>query len=300
MKLNAETATVAAGCAIVCAFVNDRLDARTLQELSLIGVKLIALQSAGFNHVDLKVAGKLGIRVVRVPAYSPHAVAEHALLLILALNRKILRAHARVREHNFSLEGLVGFDLYGKTVGVVGTGKIGTEMAKILTGFGCRVLAYDLQESEELKKIGVVYRPLISIYSEADILSLHIPLNDHTRHILDEAAFSQMKYGAMIINTSRGRLIDTKALVRALKSGRVGSAGLDVYEEEENLFFEDHSDQVLQDDLLARLLTFPNVLITAHQAFLTHEALQNIAETTLKSVVDFCEGRPLEFEVHAP
>lgn len=298
-RLGPDTAQVAAGYPAVCAFVNDKLNDLTLSQLRGRGLQLIALRSAGFNHVDLEAAAQYGIRVVRVPAYSPHAVAEHAMLLILALNRKICRANARVREHNFSLEGLVGFDLYKKVVGVVGTGKIGLVMARILLGFGCDVLAYDQAPSSELQRQGVQYVSLNELYRRSDIISLHVPLTDSTRHLIDEAAFRAMKKGVMIINTGRGGLIDTKALLGALKSGHLGSAGLDVYEEEESVFFQDLSEQVLQDDLLARLLTFPNVLITSHQAFLTHEALTNIATTTLENVQAFEQGQPLVNEVKA-
>lgn len=298
-RLTAATARAAAGCEAICAFVNDRLDASALDVLADEGVQLVALRSAGFNHVDLAAAAKLGIKVVRVPAYSPHAVAEHAALLVLALNRKICRANARVREHNFSLEGLVGFDLHGKTVGIVGVGRIGAVMAKIMAGFGCNVLAYDLAPSDEAAKLGVEYVSLDELYRRSDVVSLHVPLTDGTRHLVDRAAIAKMKRGVTLINTGRGALIDAKALIDGLKSGQIGAAGLDVYEEEESLFFQDLSEQVLQDDVLARLLTFPNALVTAHQAFLTEEALGNIATTTLQNVADFESGRPLAGEVAA-
>ncbi|MFZ5469102.1 MAG: 2-hydroxyacid dehydrogenase, partial [Myxococcota bacterium] len=275
-RLDARTAPLAAGFPAVCAFVNDRCDQPTLEALSRGGTKLLALRSAGFNHVDLHVAERLGMQVARVPEYSPHAVAEHAVALVLALNRKIHRAYARVREGNFSLDGLVGFDLHGKTVGVVGTGKIGSVAARIFRGFGCRVLAFDIAPRRELD---VSYVPLSELYAQSDIISLHVPLTPKTRHLVDASALAQMKAGVMLINTGRGALIDSRALIQALKAGHVGSAGLDVYEEEEGIFFRDLSGEVLQDDVLARLLTFPNVLITSHQAFLTREALQNIAAT---------------------
>lgn len=297
-RLNEETTPLAAEFSAICAFVNDRLNANVLIQLRSLSVELIALRSAGFNHVDLAAADRLGLKVVRVPAYSPHAVAEHAVALILALNRKIHRAYSRVRELNFSLDGLVGFDLYQKTVGIIGTGKIGTVMAQILSGFGCHVLAYDKVHNSELSENNRVrYTSLGELYHLSDIVSLHVPLTRETRHIIDSNALSQMKPGVMLINTGRGALIETRALIESLKSGHIGYAGLDVYEEEENIFFQDLSDQVLQDDLLARLLTFPNVLITSHQAFLTREALAHIAETTLQNISDYESGRQLTNEV---
>jgi len=297
-RLTEETAALAKGFNAVCSFANDRVNAQVIRQLKEAGIKLIALRSAGFNHVDLPAAKELGIKVVRVPAYSPYAVAEHAVALILALNRKICRASSRVHELNFSLDGLVGFDLHGKTVGVVGTGRIGSVMVKILTGFGCQVLAFDQTKNPDVEeRMGVTYTDLDEIYRRSDIISLHVPLTKSTRHLVDEKAFSKMKKGAMLINTGRGALIDTKALIGALKTGQVGAAGLDVYEEEENIFFQDLSEKVLQDDVLARLMTFPNVLITAHQAFLTREALHNIVETTLQNIQDFEKGLPLKNEV---
>jgi D-lactate dehydrogenase len=257
-------------------------------------VRLIALRSAGFNHVDLDAATRLGFAVVRVPEYSPYAVAEHAVALILTLNRKTHRAYNRVREANFSLDGLVGFDLHGKTVGVIGTGRIGAVMLRIMHGFGCRLVAHDVREDAAIaKEMPVRYVALQELLGESDIISLHVPLTPDTRHLIDAAALSRMKPGVILINTGRGALIDSQALVAALKRGHVGGAGLDVYEEEERIFFNDLSDQVLQDDVLARLLTFPNTLITSHQGFLTHEALANIAETTLASVRAFERGEPL-------
>jgi D-lactate dehydrogenase len=264
---------------VICAFANDVLNKETLHILKNEGVQLIALRSAGFNHVDLAVAGQLGLPVVRVPAYSPHAVAEHAVTLLLALNRKLCKAVSRVRELNFSLEGLVGFDLYQKNVGIIGTGRIGAATATIMKGFGSHVLAYDLTPNAQLVSSGVQYVTLDELYSKSDVISLHVPLNAQTRYMIDGPALKAMKSGVYLINTGRGALIDTKALIASLKSGHIGAAGLDVYEEEENIFFQDLSEQVLQDDVLARLLTFPNVLITSHQAFLTREALSGIAET---------------------
>ncbi len=296
-KLTQQTVQLASGFRGICAFVNDKLDEKVLTSLWSEGIRLIALRSAGFNHVDLNTAAKLGMKVVRVPAYSPHAVAEHAVLLILALNRKICRSNSRVRELNFSLEGLVGFDLFGKVVGVIGTGRIGSVFATIMRGFGCEVLAYDPYEKSELIANGVKYVSLEDLFRQSDIISLHVPLTVDTKHLINETTLAKMKPGVMLINTGRGALIDTKALIASLKTCHIGSAGLDVYEEEENIFFQDLSEQVLQDDTLARLLTFPNVLITSHQAFLTHEALNNIATTTLQNITDFETNKDLRNEV---
>lgn len=299
-RLTHATATLAAGHEVVCSFVNDRLDQPALTILRDIGVRLIALRSAGHNHVDLMTAARLGIPVVRVPEYSPYAVAEHAVALALALNRRIHRAYARVRELNFSLEGLVGFDLHGKTVGIIGTGRIGRVAAHIFHGFGCRILAHDVEPDAGLvSELGVAYVDLGTLYRESDILSLHIPLTPATHHLIGSEAIAAMKPGAMLVNTGRGALIDTRALIDALKSGHLGSAGLDVYEEEEGVFFRDLSNQVLQDDVLARLLTFPNVLVTSHQAFLTREALSNIARVTLENVRAFERGLPLVNQIRA-
>jgi D-lactate dehydrogenase len=297
-RLNEQSAHLAAGYPCLCAFVNDRLNEKTLQTIAKGGTQLIALRSAGFNHVDLASAKKLGLRIVRVPEYSPFAIAEHALALILSLNRKIHRAYNRVRENNFSLEGLVGFDLNQKTVGLVGTGKIGSVMAKILNGFGCNVIAYDIVQNQKLVEMGIKYVSLEEILKKSDIITLHIPLTPETRYLIDEKALELTKPGFMLINTGRGALIDTRALIKSLKSGHIGYAGLDVYEEEEGLFFEDLSEQILQDDKLARLLTFPNVLLTSHQAFLTKEALENIAEATLQNISEYQNGETLKNEVH--
>jgi D-lactate dehydrogenase len=296
-RLSAETSLLAAGFPTVCAFVNDRLDADVLRRLAVGGTRHVALRSAGFNHVDLEAARAAGIRITRVPAYSPHAVAEHTVGLILALNRKVHRAYARVREGNFALEGLLGFDLCGKTAGIVGTGKIGAVVARILAGFGCRLLAYDTRPDPECKALGVAYRPLDDVFAQSDIVTLHCPLNDATHHLIDAAALARMKPGAMLINSGRGALIDTRAVIEALKSGHLGHLGLDVYEEEGPLFFEDRSSRVIQDDVFARLLTFPNVLVTGHQAFFTEEALTAIAETTLANVTAFEGGLALANEV---
>lgn len=288
-RLTPSTAALAAGFSAICAFVNDQLNAEVLQTLRRGGTELIALRSAGFNHVDLRAADELGQTVVRVPAYSPHAVAEHALALILALNRKIYRAYNRVREGNFSLEGLLGFDLCGKTVGVIGTGKIGIIFSRIINSLGCRVLAFDPFPNEEAERFAE-YAPLSRLYRESDVISLHCPLTPETHQLINESALEQMKDGVMLINTSRGRIIDTRAVIDGLKSGKVGYLGLDVYEEEEDLFFVDLSNRVIQDDLFTRLLTFPNVLITGHQGFFTSEALTNITETTLANITAYEAG----------
>jgi D-lactate dehydrogenase len=270
--------------------VNDRLDSEILKVIAGHGIKLIALRCAGFNNVDVPGAKELGITVVRVPAYSPYAVAEYAVGLILTLNRKLHKAYARVRDGNFSLEGLLGFDLHDRTVGIVGTGKIGIITAKILGGFGCQVLAYDkFPNAEAIASNLVTYVSLSELFSRSDIISLHCPLTPETHHLINGGAIEQMKTGVMVINTSRGALVDTEAIVQGLKSGKVGYLGLDVYEQEENLFFEDLSNQVIQDDIFERLLTFPNVVITGHQAFFTEDALKNIAETTLNNITDFQE-----------
>jgi D-lactate dehydrogenase len=298
-RLTRDTAPLAATHAAVCAFVNDRLDEPALRILKEIGIRLIALRSAGFNHVDLVTAAALGLPVVRVPEYSPYAVAEHAVGLVLALNRKIHRAFARVREWNFALDGLVGFDLHGKTVGLVGTGRIGRAAAHIFNGFGCRILAHDLRPDAALADLGVRYVDLQEVYRQSDVISLHVPLTPSTHHMIDAAALAGMKRGIVIINTGRGALIDSRALIAALKSGHIGAAGLDVYEEEEGVFFRDLSNQVLQDDVLARLITFPNVLVTSHQAFLTREALANIAITTLANITAFERAEPLVNEIRA-
>jgi D-lactate dehydrogenase len=294
-RLSRDTAVTAKGVRCVCVFVNDRVDAACIECLRELGVKLIALRCAGFNNVDLKAAKAAGIPVVRVPAYSPHAVAEHAVGLLLALNRKIHRAFNRVREHNFSLNGLVGFDVHGKTVGIVGTGKIGRIATEIFRGFGTRVLAYDPAPSIEwANKNSVEYVPMSDLLVRSDIVSLHVPLTPETFHFLNRETLDQMKPGAVLINTSRGKLIDTKALLESLKKGRLGGVALDVYEEEEGLFFEDHSGEVLLDDELSRLLTFPNVLVTSHQAFLTHEALTEIARVTADNIQRFERSEPFE------
>ena len=285
-RLTSETAASVNGAQAVCVFVNDRLDAACLKQLHDAGVRLVALRCAGFNNVDLTAAKSLGIAVTRVPAYSPHAVAEHTIALLLALNRKIHRAYNRVREHNFSLNGLVGFDLHGKSVGVVGTGRIGRIAAQIFRGFGTDVLAFDPNPSPEwAASFSVRYTDFEILLANSDIVSLHLPLTPATRHLLNPATFARMKPGAYLLNTSRGKLVHTASLIDALKSGRLGGVALDVYEEEEGIFFEDHSGEILQDDELSHLLTFPNVLITAHQAFLTAEALSEIARVTTANLL---------------
>lgn len=283
LRLTEKTVQLAKGYEAICCFVNDVLNEQNLTELAKIGVRLIALRCAGFNNVHLPTAKKLGIRVVRVPEYSPYAVAEHAVALLMTLNRKTHRAHARIRELNFSLEGLVGFDLHGKTVGVIGTGKIGRVFAQIMKGFGCDILVYDLYPNESVKSYAK-YVSLEEIFKRSDVISLHCPLNENTRHMIGKAAFELMKPNAVIINTGRGALIDSKELIEALKVHRIGGACLDVYEEEEGVFFTDQSSDGIKDDVLARLTTFPNVVMTSHQAFLTNEALKNIADTTVNNI----------------
>jgi len=290
-RLTAETAATVDSATAVCSFVNDRLDRPCLATLAAAGVRHVALRCAGFNHVDLAAARELGIAVTRVPAYSPHAVAEHTAALVLALNRRIHRAFNRVREQNFSLAGLVGFDLHGKTCGIVGTGRIGRVAAEIFKGFGMTVVAHDpFPLPDWATAHGVEYLPLHDLLATSDIVSLHLPLTPETHHLIDTAMLGRMKAGAMLVNTSRGKLIDTSAVIKALKTGRLGGLAIDVYEEEEGIFFEDLSGQVLQDDELARLLTFPNVLVTAHQAFLTQEALGEIARVTVENLLRVGRG----------
>jgi D-lactate dehydrogenase len=284
-SLTVETASLARGSEAVSIFVSDDAFAPVLQILSKVGVKFLLLRSAGYNHVDLAEAKKLNIKVARVPEYSPYAVAEHAVALMLALNRKLIRSHNRVMEQNFSLDGLVGFDVHGKTVGIIGTGKIGSVVAKIMNGFGCRILANDKFENDELKnKYDVVYTDCETLCRESDIITLHVPLTPETKYLIDKNCISKMKRGVMLINTSRGALVNTKEVIEALKSGYIGYLGIDVYEEEQGLFFEDRSEEILQDDMIARLMTLNNVLITSHQAFLTDTALKNITETTVMNL----------------
>ena len=283
-RLSEESASLAAGADAICVFVNDVLDGAVIEQLAAAGTRIVALRCAGFNNVDLRAAAAHGVRVGRVPAYSPEAVAEHTVAMMLSLNRKIHRAYARVREGNFALDGLLGFDLARRTVGLVGTGKIGTAVARILNGFGCRVLAHDPAPAPAIEGLAELV-PLDELLAAADVVSLHCPLTPQTHHLINAAALARMKRGVMIINTGRGALLDASAAIKGLKSGVIGYLGLDVYEEEEDLFFEDQSDQPIQDDVFARLLTFPNVLITGHQAFFTVEALEAIAATTIENLV---------------
>lgn len=296
--LTPESAILAQGAAAVCIFVNDTADAAVIDALKEQGVPLIALRCAGFNNVDLEAAARDGITVVRVPAYSPYAVAEHAVALMLALNRKIHRAYWRTRDGNFALHGLMGFDMHGKTAGIIGTGKIARILIRILRGFGMEVLGYDLYPDEAFaREVGMRYVTLDELYAQSDIISLHCPLTEQTRYLIDSSAIERMKPGVVLINTGRGQLIHSQALIDGLKEKKIGAAGLDVYEEEGDYFYEDKSDKIIDDDTLARLLSFNNVIVTSHQGFFTREALANIAETTLSNIRDFTEGRPLANEV---
>lgn len=299
--LNANNALLAQGSDVVCIFVNDTADEGTIRQLADMGVRLIALRCAGFNNVDLRTAANCGIPVVRVPAYSPYAVAEHAVALMLALNRKIHRAYWRTRDGNFSLHGLMGFDMYGKTAGIIGTGRIARELIRILKGFGMEIVANDLYPDERYAaQAGITYVSLDELYSRSDIISLHCPLTDQTRYMISDVAIAQMKPGVMLINTGRGQLIHTESLIDGLKEKQIGAAGLDVYEEEAGYFYEDTSDRIMDDDVLARLLSFNNVIVTSHQGFFTHEAVANIAETTMRNIRDFAEGHKLVNEVREP
>lgn len=277
----------------VCVFVNDKVNAEVIKTLAEKGVKTIALRCAGFNNVDLEAAKSNGINVCRVPAYSPEAVAEHAVAMILTLNRKTHKAYNRVREQNFSLNSLLGFNLYQKTIGVIGTGNIGKAFCKIMLGFGCRVIAFDLIANKDLEAMGVEFLPLMDVLKQADIISLHCPLMEQTHHIINKETIAMMKKNVMLINTSRGGLIDTKAVIDALKSKQIGYLGIDVYEQEEKLFFRDLSANIIEDDTIQRLTSFPNVLVTAHQAFFTEEALSQIANTTLTNIREFSEQKSL-------
>jgi D-lactate dehydrogenase len=289
-RLDATTVSLADGHDAVCAFVNDTLDRTVIEHLAAAGVRMITMRCAGFNNVDLDAAREHHVTVARVPAYSPYAVAEHTVALMLAVERRLHRAYNRVREGNFALDGLLGFDLRNKRVGIVGTGKIGQIVARILRGFGCSLRAYDPYPNDEVRDYGVRYVDLETLFAECDVITLHCPLTPETHHIIDAEALTKTKPGVMIVNTSRGALIDTPAVIEALKDGRIGNLALDVYEEEGDLFFEDLSDRVITDDVFSRLLTFPNVFITAHQAFFTEEALTNISETTLANASAFAAG----------
>jgi D-lactate dehydrogenase len=294
--LEPDTASLAAGFPAVSVFVNDSVDAHVLRRLATGGTKLVATRSAGFNHIDLEAAKDLGVRVVRVTHYSPNSVAEFAVGLLLALNRKIHRAYNRTREGNFELDGLMGFDLVGRTVAVIGTGKIGTIFARIMIGFGCTVLGFDVHRSPEFERIGGRYVEAEGV-EEADIISLHCPLTPDTYHIVNARALARVKRGAVLINTSRGGLVDTEAAIEALKTGQLGGMAIDVYEQEANLFFKDLSSTVIPDDVIQRLVSFPNVILTGHQAFFTREAVGTILETTLASISELAAGRPLTNEV---
>lgn len=298
-RLEADTARLAEGAQAVNCFVNDDLGTAVLERLHGLGVRLVTLRCAGFNQVDLPAAARLGLPVVRVPDYSPHAVAEHAVGLVLMLDRRLHKAFNRVREGNFSLDGLLGSDLHGRTVGVVGTGKIGRCFAEIMLGFGCRILAHDPRPDAALEARGVAYVPLADLLHDSDIVSLHCPLTPATHHLIDASRIKLMKPGVMLVNTSRGGLVDTRAVIAALKTGHIGHLGLDVYEEEADLFFEDKSGEIIGDDVFSRLLTFPNVVVTAHQAFFTRNALEAIASQTVRNLVHFERGEPLEAVVQA-
>eukprot|EP01087_Luapelamoeba_hula_P019267 TRINITY_DN6361_c0_g1_i1.p1 TRINITY_DN6361_c0_g1~~TRINITY_DN6361_c0_g1_i1.p1 ORF type:complete len:355 (+),score=78.57 TRINITY_DN6361_c0_g1_i1:1017-2081(+) len=295
-RLNAETASLAKDADAVCVFINDTVDSKVVDKLKEFKIKLLLLRCAGFNHVDLKACEKSDITVVRVPAYSPYAIAEHATALMLALNRRINRAYNRTREGNFALQGLMGFDMHGKTVGVIGTGKIGKCLIDIMLGFGCHVLCQDKMESDDVKELAkagkkVKYVELDELLEKADIISVHAPLTDETKHLIDADAIKKMKEGVMVINTSRGALLDTAALIAGLKSKKIGFAGLDVIEEEADYIFEDNSSKPIKDDLLSRLLTFPNVIVTGHQAFFTSEAMETIASTTVDNALAFLRDK---------
>ncbi len=289
-RLTSETVKLAQGNHAICVFVNDELNSDVLQQLSEMGIEMIALRCAGFNNVDMETAKALGIRVARVPAYSPEAVAEHTVALMLSLNRKLHKAYNRVRDDNFSLDGLLGFNMHGKTVGLIGTGRIGVATAKILLGFGCELLCYDPEPAIELKETAARYVPLAELYAQSDIISLHCPLTPKTQHIVNHYSIGSMKDGVMLINTSRGALIDTKAVINGLKNRKIGYLGLDVYEQEADLFFENLSEQMIEDEVFKRLLTFPNVLITGHQAFFTREALQQISQITSDNLIAYASG----------
>ncbi|MBU2856916.1 2-hydroxyacid dehydrogenase [Acidithiobacillus ferrooxidans] len=289
--LSADTAFIAQGYPAICPFVDDTLDAKTLETIARLGTKLLVLRSTGFNHVDIPAAEKYGITVMRVRDYSPYAVAEYAVGLMLTLNRHLHKAYNRVRDGNFLLDGLLGFDMHGKTVGIVGTGKIGQALARILHGMGCHLLGYDTVANPACLELGVAYVPLEELLAKSQIVSLHVPLLPETRHLMNAERFALMPDGAMLINTSRGPLIDTTALIAALKSRHLGAVGLDVYEEEAELYFKDHCDDIICDDSFERLLTFPNVIITGHQAFFTSEALTTIARTTIQNLDDYSDGK---------
>ncbi len=296
-RLSSDTVSLLAGEPAICVFVNDTLDRNVLSKLADAGVRLIALRCAGYNNVDIKAAHELGLTVVRVPAYSPYAVAEHTVCLMLSLSRKVHRAYYRVRDGNFSLDGLLGFDFFGRTLGIVGTGRIGSVLAHIMGAMGMKLLAHDPFHDPDCENIGVSYVDMDQLLAESDVISLHCPLTPETNHLIDESALDKMKKGVMLINTSRGAILDTCAVINGLKTGKIGYLGLDVYEQESEIFFRDLSCEIIQDDVFERLLTFPNVLITTHQGFFTAEALKSIADTTLENITQFEEGRDLVNEV---
>lgn len=297
-QLNIHTFQLAQGHEAVCAFVNDDLSAPVLTELAKLGVKVIVMRCAGFNNVDIEASKKLGLKVMRVPAYSPEAVAEHAIALMMTLNRRMHKAYQRTRDANFSLQGLVGFNMFGKTVGVIGTGKIGVATMRILKGFGCKILAFDPYPSDQALELGAEYVSAEQLFEQSDIISLHCPLTNSNKHLLNAESFAKMKDGVMIINTSRGALLNATDAIVALKAGKIGALGLDVYEEEDSLFFGDHSDEIIGDDVFRRLSACHNVMFTGHQAFLTKEALTSIAQTTLDNLQSFAIGKSSENEVH--
>ena len=299
VKLDLHTISLANGHQAICSFVNDHIDEAVMKKLNQLGIRLIALRCAGYNQVDLNAASARGIKIVRVPAYSPEAVAEHAFALILTLARKTHKAYNRVRENNFSLEGLTGFNIHGKTIGVIGTGAIGRAFCRIAKGFGCRVIAYDIHEDDEMKQLGVSYLPLDEVFSTSHIISLHCPLTPETHHLINAASIGRMQDGVALINTGRGALIETKAVIKALKNKKIGNLGIDVYEQEENIFFKNLSEEIMQDEQIARLMTFPNVLVTGHQAFLTKEALEQISKITLENITAYEKGDALINEVKA-
>lgn len=300
VPLEQETVALAAGHDAVCIFVNDQAGADVLEALAHGGTRLVALRCTGFNNVDLEAAARFGLKVVRVVTYSPYSVAEHTVALILAINRKIHRAYNRTRDSNFALDGLMGFDLHGKTVAVVGTGKIGRVFARIMLGFGCDVIGYDKYPSPEFEALGARYAEPVEIGARADIISLHCPLTPETHHIVNSETLARVKRGALLVNTSRGGLIDTEAAIEALKSGQLGGLGIDVYEQEADLFFRDLSGEIVSDDAIQRLVSFPNVIVTGHQAFFTEEAITTICETTVNSITEFDAGQPLSNEIKAP
>jgi len=297
LALNQSTAVMAQGAEIVSAFVNDDLGRETLTMLAEGGTRLIALRCAGFNQVDLQAAKDLAIRIVNVPAYSPYAVAEHTIALMLALSRKLPRAYNRVRDGNFSLDGLLGFDFYAKTLGIIGGGKIGMLVAERMRAFGCRILIYDPFNEEKCRQQGYEMASLDSLFASSDIITLHCPLNEHTRHLINRDSVARLKQGVMLINTSRGALMDTQAVLDGLKAHHIAYLGIDVYEQEGSLFFEDHSLDIIQDDVIQRLITLPNVIVTGHQAYFTKEALQHIAETTVNNILEYLHDKPLTYQV---